>query len=71
MTREEYYAEIHRLKLTPSTVPGVYWTADRTCQSVPDPKGMSDFQMRRALWKIAVALGEADPNDPPQPSIIA
>jgi hypothetical protein len=47
-------------------VRGVFKSVDGTRITIPDPTDMTDFQMRRILWKIGVLIGEADPNDPSQ-----
>jgi hypothetical protein len=37
MTVEQYWAEIHNLRLTPTKVTLIFRTADGTVQPVPDP----------------------------------
>lgn len=57
MTNEEYYAIVHKLRLTPTRIKNVYLNEDRETQRVPDPTGLSSDQIIEAVEWLIVACG--------------
>jgi hypothetical protein len=64
MTREEYYAIVKKLGLTPDDkIHGVFWTRERTTQSVTDPRELdTPDQVRRAARLLVIKCGQ-DPEE--------
>ena len=64
MTRDEYYAIVKKLGLTQDKkVPGIFWTRERTPQSVTDPSELdTPDQVRRAARRLILACGR-DPEE--------
>lgn len=57
MTVEEYYAIVHKLKLTPKTQT-VYLDSEQNCHHVPDPRRQTPPQRIDTLRILCRLLGE-------------
>ena len=59
MSIDEYWAEIHIMRLTPTRVPTVFRTDSGDTQRVPDPTNQTPSQRRETINRIKfVVLGE-------------
>jgi hypothetical protein len=52
MTVEQYWAEIHNLRLTPTKVTLIFRTADGTVQPVPDPNKQTPEQRAETIERL-------------------
>jgi hypothetical protein len=59
MTSDEYFAIVHKLRLTPTRIPTV-WKDDEGCpRSVPLPYGMESEQIRETAERVILLLGRS------------
>ena len=52
MTIEQYWAEIHRMGLTQTNVPGIFRAADGSMHSVPNPAGHTPDQRAETIARL-------------------
>ena len=58
MTIEEFYAIVHRLKLSPTRVATVWMDADMCPRNVPLPNGRTPEQIRETAEQLIKRMGQ-------------